>query len=287
MSIITRIAPTPSGYLHLGNAYNFLLVWLLARTRGGKIRLRIDDLDSGRVRQRFLDAIFYDLEWLGIDWDDGPTTVDQVPLFAQHSRMEEYMAALGHFREHRDVFGCVCTRKMIRMTGSSVYQGTCVGKPLAENTIWRLHMKGDVLYNGERHSLQEEYVMLRSSLGIPTYQLACVVDDYLHGVNLIVRGQDLFSSSLIQTYLREALEISSHPYHFHHDLLLDESGQKLSKSTGSLPISAIREQDKDVVSVYHSFANWRGWNRKPNSIEELCTGFREEDAWSHTDLSFL
>lgn len=284
MTIVTRIAPTPSGYLHRGNAYNFLLIWLLTRTYGGKIWLRIDDLDLGRLRPRFVEGIFSDLSWMGIDWDFGPMVVDDVPVFSQHSRLDMYQNALETLRDHPDVFGCSCSRKMIKMTGSTTYPGTCCGQTVSENNIWRISMKGETVLNGEYMQLQDSYISLRSAQGVPSYHLACVVDDIFHGVNVIIRGSDLFSSSLSQSYLRTILGIVDQPYHLHHGLLLDEQGKKLSKSTGSLPISFMRESGEQVCSLYASFAKWRGWKHSPQSLEELMEGFREEDSWSRISI---
>ena len=280
MSFVTRIAPTPSGHLHRGNAYNFLLVWLVSRTHNGSIVLRIDDLDKGRYRPHFLESIFHDLQWMGIDWDKGPTSIDDAEEFSQHRRMDLYQKHLESLRSHPEIFGCSCTRKMIAQASTDgQYPGTCKGKEVSDGKVWRLWTKGEWgIVNNRKESLSSS-VVLCNRQGIPSYMFACVIDDWLHDVDVIVRGNDLYQSSVTQSYLRSILGITREPFHIHHSLLVDKDGRKLSKSTSSLSLSALRDEGLTRVHLYRDFAKWRGWERVPTDIASLLDIFQNEDVF--------
>ena len=279
MKFVTRIAPTPSGYLHKGNAYNFLLVWLLSRVHNGSIVLRIDDLDKGRYRPRFLESIFFDLDWMGIDWDVGPTSMADAHRFGQYSRMELYEEALERVRSHRQLFGCTCTRKMIaRASTDGHYPGTCRNQKVSVDKVWRLWTKEEWGFvNRKKEALSSSSVILRNRQGVPSYMFACVLDDWTHDVDVIVRGEDLYEASVTQSYLRRILDIPKEPYHIHHALLLDEEGRKLSKSTSSISLSALREQGMTIRELYLGFATWRGWKSVPTNTASLMDIFQNED----------
>ncbi|MEO7424697.1 MAG: glutamate--tRNA ligase family protein, partial [Fibrobacteria bacterium] len=140
----TRLAPTPSGFLHAGNAWSFVLTWLLARSQGGTVRLRIDDLDTARFRDGYGEDIFASLRWLGLDWDTGPRTVAEVKgIYSQQSRLGKYRAALEALAGREEaggplIYACACSREQVkRAAGASgrpgVYPGTCRDKAIA----WR------------------------------------------------------------------------------------------------------------------------------------------------------
>ena len=131
-SIVSRLAPTPSGYLHLGNAFSFILTWLLVRRLGGKLHLRIDDLDAPRLNQDCLEDIFIQLEWLGLDYDTGPHgPEDHLRHFSQSLRLEEYMSALEEIRESGLLYACSCSRKQyLSKSKNGQYPGTCREKKL-------------------------------------------------------------------------------------------------------------------------------------------------------------
>ena len=278
MSFVTRIAPTPSGYLHRGNAYNFLLVWLLARTHNGTIVLRIDDLDKGRFRAHFLESIFYDLHWMGIDWDKGPTSIEDAQAFSQHRRLALYQQYLETVRSHPELFGCTCTRKMIAQASKDgQYPGTCRQMEAESGKVWRLWTAGKWgRVNNQKEPLSSS-VVLCNRQGIPSYMFACVVDDWNHGVDVIVRGEDLYPASVTQSYLRQVMGIPKEPYHIHHSLLFDEAGRKLSKSTSSTSLSALREEGMTKQLLYQEFANWRGWKSTPTDTASLFDIFQQED----------
>ena len=139
-SIVSRLAPTPSGYLHLGNAFSFILTWLLVRRLGGKLHLRIDDLDAPRLNQDCLEDIFIQLEWLGLDYDNGPQGPDDhLRRFSQSLRLEEYMSALEEIRESGMLYACSCSRKQYLSKSKTVNtRGPAVKKnSILINLEWR------------------------------------------------------------------------------------------------------------------------------------------------------
>jgi glutamyl/glutaminyl-tRNA synthetase len=265
----TRLAPTPSGYLHAGNAWSFLLTWLLARSRGGKIHLRIDDLDAARFREEYLEDIFLSLRWLGLDWDSGPA--DPADFHAAHSqrlRREAYRSALTGLDEI--IYGCACSREQVKRASLAagrpgIYPGTCrdKGLPAVPARIWqsgkgiespareialRLRVPGDaqvtLAEDGPgRLSLRPgedigDFVLWQRN-GEPSYHLASVVDDQALGIDLVVRGRDLLPSTGAQAYLAERLGANGFTAarFRHHGLLLGPSGEKLSKSSGGAPVN--------------------------------------------------
>ncbi len=273
-NVRTRIAPTPSGYLHAGNAWSFLLTWLLARSRGGKIHLRIDDLDAARFREEYLEDIFASLEWLGLDWDSGPRSPAEFhSSYSQRLRRKSYRTALEALitqatLEGPLVYACACSREQVkrasRAAGSAgIYPGTCRdrGLPVVPAGLWhsgkgitspaaetalrlRIPVNTDVTLAEEAigslafHPGEDigDFVLWQRN-GEPAYQLASVVDDEILGINLVVRGRDLLPSTAAQAYLAGCLGAKAFPSarFRHHGLLLAPGGEKLSKSSGSSP----------------------------------------------------
>jgi glutamyl/glutaminyl-tRNA synthetase len=243
--IRTRFAPTPSGYLHVGNAWSFLLTWLLARSQGGSIHLRIDDLDAARFREEYLEDIFHSLHWLGLDWDSGPKSPSEFhDSFSQRHRRSQYRSALEVLTHSilsgsPRVYACGCSRDQIKRSTlksghRGIYPGTCrnLNLPIVPAPIWqsgkgiedpnnarviRLYVPGDTVVTlcqgntGDRPNLilnpAEEMgdIVLWQKSGEASYQLASVVDDEALGINWVVRGRDLMPSSGVQTYLAELL----------------------------------------------------------------------------------
>lgn len=231
----TRIAPTPSGYLHLGNLANFLLIEKLAGEQNATVSLRIDDCDGTRTRREFVDHIFGTLHWLGIRWSEGPKNTED--FYANHSQV----ARKAHYFERLKAlapyaYACNCSRKDI----AGVYQGTCREKHLPfepGKTAIRLHV------NDARLAAEFGDVVLWRKDDGPAYQWVSVVDDLEMGINLIVRGEDLRESSALQAYIAELVQPGGFRgvQMIHHPLLLDETGKKLSKSLGATSVLAIRE----------------------------------------------
>jgi glutamyl-tRNA synthetase len=257
-----RIAPTPSGYLHLGNAFSFLLARRLADKNGDKLLLRIDDLDSERIRQEYVDDIFESLDWLGIRWETGPKDADDFRRhWSQHIRMEEYRKVIAGLISEKKVFACRCTRKTIPSSGT--YPGTCENLDIPYDTVdtalrIRVPSSAEILFNDacsgtERIALGNclGSFIIRRRDGVPAYQLASLVDDRLFGVTYVVRGRDLLESTAAQLFLAGALGYD----HFctnrflHHELLPDENGMKLSKSEGSYSLKSMRTEGVTAAEI--------------------------------------
>ena len=269
----SRLAPTPSGHLHLGNACNFLLTWALVRSRGGQLWLRVDDLDANRAKPEFLESLFRDLDWLGLDWDSGPEGPEEVrKTSSQQLRLDRYEAALSQLRKQGDLFACNCSRKEVQLaSGDGRYPGTCRSRDLdfsAPEIAWRLRMPETAPvtmhgWMGATVSADAAHVgdlVLRRRDGIPAYQITSLVDDVDHGINLIVRGADLRESSTIQLHLAERLKNVSflQTRFLHHPLLIRPDGAKLSKSQGDATLKAMRESGTEASVVFEKFARWLG-----------------------------
>ena len=255
----TRLAPTPSGFLHVGNILSFAVTAALARKHGAKILLRIDDLDRARLTPEYLADIFDTLRFLEIPWDEGPANPDDFEAaFSQVHRMQLYNAALDELKQKGAIFACTCSRKQLTEAGSC----NCIDKNIPLDTpeaSWRLRTDDSELsaksYSGEiivsQLPLEMKHFVVRKKDGFPAYQLTSLIDDLFYGVDLIVRGQDLWHSTLAQLALAKALDKNSfgEVVFYHHALLLESSGQKLSKSAGSTSVRFMRmngKNDKDV-----------------------------------------
>lgn len=251
-----RFAPTPSGYLHLGNALNFTLNWLVARLAGGRVVLRIDDLDDARKRPEYIHDIFDTLRWLGLDWDEGPQDVaDFEKNWSQHLRLHHYREALARLVKTGLVFACGKSRRELSPFGD-LYppefrsQGLSLDTP---DVSWRI---------ATPPGFPMSDFVLRRRDGIPAYQIASVVDDLLYSITHVVRGADLEASTAAQRWLATLLAGSdtTAPYlpwkrfeavqFLHHPLILDETGQKLSKSAGATALISLRQDQQQPAVVF-------------------------------------
>jgi glutamyl/glutaminyl-tRNA synthetase len=238
----TRIAPTPSGFLHAGNLASFLLTRTLATKTGARLFLRIDDLDRLRMKYEYLQNIFDSLNFMGIEWDEGPGDAKSFEKeYSQIHRMPVYRNALDELRRFNKVFACTCSRTSVG--------GSCQCRekniPLDEKEVaWRLDTSGDRLltinvFGGSAVQARLPYSMrdfvVRKKDGFPSYQLVSLIDDLHFEVDLIVRGEDLWESTLAQLYLAESLGKFSfkNTVFLHHKLIIGNNGQKLSKSAGN------------------------------------------------------
>lgn len=269
MSAKTRLAPTPSGYLHQGNLFSFALTWVLAKQENLKILLRIDDMDRARYRPEFLDDIFRSLETLGIEYDEGPQGPDDFERsWSQIHRQELYWQALSQMKEKNQLFGCNCSRKEIAsQSPTGYYLGNCKHRGLdfaAENTAWRWNKEKTTASICDWRGICESkdlspdlaYVVLKTKENYPAYQLSSLVDDVHFGVSHIVRGQDLESSSICQIALAADAGLSDFQAvrFLHHPLIMAAEG-KLSKSKDAPAAhiykdAAAKEQLFDLVAHY-------------------------------------
>lgn len=263
---LTRYAPTPSGYLHLGNIYSFILTYLLAKKQGANILLRIDDLDQDRVKPVYIQDIFDCLDFLELPFDMGPRTLREYEAeYSQRHRMDLYESALQVFQGKGRVFACECSRsKVDRMHPLGYYTGLCRDKKLpfeGKGNSWRFRagMHQDVpfyelgkgLVQGKLPGILADFIVRRKD-GLPAYQLTSVVDDIHFGVDMVVRGKDLWGSTIAQVMLSQSLEnndFSKTMFH-HHALLKGPGDQKLSKSAGATSIYHLRKEGKKKEEIF-------------------------------------
>jgi glutamyl-tRNA synthetase len=276
----TRIAPTPSGFLHVGNILSFSLTAALARKHDAKILLRVDDLDRARVMPEYLTDIFDTLQFLEIPWDEGPANAtDFEANFSQVHRMQLYKDALEQLVSGGFVFACTCSRKQLNEAVSC----TCFNKQIPLSTpdaSWRLHTNDTVLkvknYNSEtvqtQLPAQIENFVVRKKDGFPAYQLTSLIDDLFYGVDLIVRGDDLWVSTLAQIQLAVLLDKPAFNdiVFYHHSLLLDEPGKKLSKSAGSTSVRYLRQEGKSAAEVFGLISDLLGLPERANNWQQLA-----------------
>ncbi|MDF2157841.1 glutamate--tRNA ligase family protein [Algoriphagus sp. CAU 1675] len=272
---LTRLAPTPSGFLHLGNAFNFLLTKALAEKHNSKILLRIDDLDRERYRKEYVQDIFESLDFLEIKYDLGPNSLEEFEdAWSQSHRIPEYESALEKLRHSGLLFACDCSRKKIQQLDSSGnYLGFCVDRRISldkKDVAWRMNtLEADLIpiktYPDriESHILPQDiaFYVVRKKDGMPSYQLCSVVDDLHYGVDLIVRGKDLFSSSLAQVHLAEILgegQKFKNITFYHHQLLKGPGKKKLSKSDGATSLQYLIKEGKKLSDIFKLLGEMAG-----------------------------
>lgn len=285
MTVRSRLAPTPSGYLHAGNAVNFLRTWLMVRRAGGSLRLRIDDADSERARPEFVSDIFAQLDWLGLSWDDGPTGPDD--FYQRHSqllRLERYREFLRHLAARAQLFACSCSRRQIQQhSATGIYPGTCRGRRLlTANEPTRIHVPRDSIISVDSEAIplcheMGDFVIWRRN-GLPAYQLASLVDDLDHGTTLIVRGRDLMHSTAAQLFLASHCDETAFAQNMfvHHPLITCAAGQKLSKSHSSLSLHAMRMTGTSPTDIYRLAAQHMGIDhRQIVDLNDLLTAYRQ------------
>ncbi len=254
-----RLAPTPSGFLHVGNAVNFTLNWLAARlTPGARLLLRIDDLDSERTRPEYVQNIFDTLHWLGLDWDEGPRSVSDLERqWSQRHRLPLYEALLTALRARQWLFACAKSRRELAPFAGdypeAFRQQACALDDA--HVAWRL--RTPLPHNSEW--MPPDFVVRRRD-GIPAYQVVSVADDVHFSVTHIIRGEDLMPSTRAQQYLAQCAGMpwaSFCSLHFlHHPLLTDDQGQKLSKSAGALALLQRRQVGIKPTLVFRIVAQW-------------------------------
>ncbi len=282
----TRIAPTPSGFLHLGNIFSFAMTAALAAKTQAKILLRIDDFDRERTNRLYIQDIFDTLNFLQIPWHEGPKNMHEYETeYSQVHRTDIYKNALQELRDKGAVFACACTRTQVVTAGAdSVYQGTCRDKHIsldAPHTSWRINtaqaqeIEVKTLTGTVTTALPAPMhdFMVRKKDGLPAYQLTSVLDDVYYGVDLVVRGEDLWPSSLAQLYLARALGLGSFmdATFYHHPLLVNAEGKKLSKSDHDTPVQELRKQHKKPADIYTMIARLIHADATADSWQELAS----------------
>ena len=254
MQQIGRFAPSPSGRMHLGNVFSAMLAWLSIRSCGGRLVLRIEDLDPDRCRPAYADTLKRDLEWLGLTWD-----TEQTP---QSRRSEAYREMFSRLEERGLIYPCYCSRTELHAAsaphasdGTVLYAGTCRNLTPSERAAktkapcWRVRVPDeDVSFTD---GVQGEYTqnlahgcgdfILRRADGVYAYQLAVVTDDAEAGVTQVVRGNDLLSSTPRQIWLQRQLGFPK-PDYYHVPLLVAPDGRRLSKRERDLDMGALRER---------------------------------------------
>lgn len=261
MNVVGRFAPSPSGRMHLGNLLSALLAWLDARSAGGKLILRVEDLDPDRCSREKAQQLLDDLRWLGLDWDEGGLE----PGWCQSERSHLYQEAFDKLTNLGLTYPCYCTRAE-RLAASAphtgdgepVYAGKCANltagewaafEAMGRRPAWRVRVADEVVSVEDGHLGRYEHhlrrdcgdFIVRRSDGVWAYQLAVVVDDALMGVTHVVRGRDLLSSAPRQAWLHQMLGYEP-PAFFHLPLLVDPSGRRLSKRDADLDMGALRQR---------------------------------------------
>jgi glutamyl-Q tRNA(Asp) synthetase len=270
--IVTRFAPSPTGYLHLGHAYSALDSWRTAREAGGKFLLRIEDIDRTRCKPEFTDAILEDLAWLGLDWDG--------EVRKQSEHFADYEAALDKLDMMGVIYPCFCTRAAIaaeiaRAGGAPqgeegpIYPGTCrdltteerlrriasgegfalrldVARALARTGPLEWEEEGEGIIRADPELLGD--VVLARKDTPTSYHLAVTLDDALQGVTLVTRGADLFTATHIHRLLQALLALPT-PRYRHHKLLTDANGTRFAKRDKALTLRALREGGKTPAEV--------------------------------------
>jgi len=255
----TRFAPAPTGWLHLGHVLNAQDVWGLARALGGDVLLRIEDHDRQRSRPEFEAGILDDLDWLGFTPDIFPTAAFRAGRCdgRQSDRDAVYRYAVESLRRQGLVYACACSRRDIESTGGPGdelrYPGTCrdKGLPLDDNGTplgWRVRMDpgveafvdGQLGPQAQEPAAQCGDILIRDRRGNWTYQFAVTVDDWRHGITLVIRGRDLLSSTGRQIRLARLLGRDAPPVFAHHDLIMKSPDRKLSKSDGDTGVRELR-----------------------------------------------
>ena len=247
----TRIAPTPSGYLHVGNAYNFYLIQKYAKEKKGKILLRIDDFDFDRARDEYVEDIFKSLRWLQITPDEGPRNLlDFHKFYSQKNKQQNYRKALKILEDKSLVYACECSRSQTdRFTEFGAYSGHCRDKNLRYvEGKHSLRLRCEDLPDQSWKKTLFDFVLWTKE-NRASYQLVSVVEDVESEIDFIVRGEDLRDSSGAQLYLAQKLggvykELFEKIEFIHHPLLLDPEKpyQKLSKSLCSHSLNSLIEK---------------------------------------------
>jgi glutamyl-tRNA synthetase len=273
-----RLAPSPTGFLHLGHARTFWIAQERARASGGELILRNEDLDATRFKMEFVGAMLEDLRWFGFEWSEGPDVGGPFAPYNQRERMNFYRAALEKLRAGNFIYPCTCSRKDIQAATRAphandddepIYPGTCRNNHFAEienrKFCWRFRVPdGEVIsfmdgnLGGQKFVAEKDFgdfVVWRHD-DVPAYQLACVADDAAMEISEVVRGADLLVSTARQILLYHALGFTP-PRFFHCELMLDDKGERLAKRHDALSLRKLRELGETPELLRQNFLKKR------------------------------
>jgi glutamyl/glutaminyl-tRNA synthetase len=264
-----RLAPSPTGLLHLGHAHTFWMAAQRAAEHRGQLIFRNEDLDSQRCRPEFVHAMLEDLRWLGIDWIEGPDRGGPCGPYVQSHRREFYLHAWNTLRDRGMIYPCTCSRKDVAQAAAApndsddepVYPGTCRSKtcgpddPAGANWRFRVPDGEEICFTDLHLGPQRmiagrdfgDFIVWRRD-DVPAYQLAVVVDDAAMRITEVVRGADLLKSTARQILLFRALELPT-PNYYHCDLIRDEAGVRLAKRHDALSIRKLRDLGRTPEQV--------------------------------------
>jgi glutamyl-tRNA synthetase len=264
-----RLAPSPTGFLHLGHARTFWMAQQRARQNAGELILRNEDLDRARCRPEFVSAMFEDLRWFGFNWSEGPDIGGPFAPYNQSERLKEYHEALEKLQSGGFIYPCTCSRKDVQSAITAphagddepIYSGKCRTNHLSDvagqKFSWRFRVPDGetIAFHDENAGDQEfiagrdfgDFVIWRPD-DVPAYQLACAVDDLAMKITEVVRGADLLVSTARQLLIYRALG-GSPPLFFHCGLILDENGRRLAKRHDSLSLRELRVRNETPESL--------------------------------------
>lgn len=296
-----RLAPSPTGAQHLGNARTYLLAYWSARKSGANLVMRIEDIDSPRVKPWATEQAIEDLRWLGIDWEFGPDVGGPHAPYIQTEREPHYHDAIERLRIANRVYPCVCTRKDIAAAASAphfehespIYPGTCAawqngdGLPDAGTFSWRFRVTDDLIAfddivagpQASQPASQLGDFPITQKNGKPSYQLAVVIDDAFMEVTEVVRGNDLIPSTFKQIELLRALDLPV-PKYAHVPLVLGSDGRRLAKRHGDTRLSFYRERGVSPERIV-------AWAATSSGLIDQCESIQAAEVIAAMDWSKL
>lgn len=295
--VVGRLAPSPTGAQHLGNARTYLIAWLAARAAGGRVILRIEDIDSPRVKAWAVQQAIDDLRWLGLDWDEGPDIGGPNGSYVQTERLENYRRSFRELADRNLIYPCTCSRSDIAAASAPhadqegpVYPGTCAHRSAQDHEnlaagsfSWRFRLTTDSdSYFDQVAGLQSrspatelgDFVICKAD-GTPSYQMAVVLDDAAMGVTQVVRGNDLIPSTFRQRALIQAWGLRT-PEYIHLPLVIGPDGRRLAKRHGDTRLSILRKNSVPSERLIGFLAWSAGLQPEPAPItlKTLLPGFQ-------------
>jgi len=294
-SPVGRLAPSPTGAQHVGNARTYLLAWLSIRARGGRVILRMEDIDSPRVKRGAAEQAIEDLRWLGLDWDEGPDIGGPHAPYVQTHRLELYRAALEQLKAAERVYPCTCTRSDVQAAASAphlgqegpIYPGTCSHRSAADaetltrrasegessSFAWRFRTSDTLRYLSDLVAKDHwcnpatdlgDFVIAKSD-NSPSYQLAVVIDDHAMGITEVLRGDDLLPSAFRQLELYDFFNWQP-PQFAHVGLVVGPDGRRLAKRHGDTRLATLRKAGVTPERLIGLLAHSAGLIEQPQSV---------------------